>query len=33
VDLSVPAEKTKKVPKDDSLLDTARAVGTCLGIE
>ncbi|MDR1144166.1 MAG: 6-phosphofructokinase [Spirochaetaceae bacterium] len=31
VDLSVPAGKIKKVPKDDSLLDTAMAVGTCLG--
>ena len=32
VDLSVPAGKTKKVPKNDPLLDTAMAVGTCLGI-
>lgn len=32
VDLSVPAGKTKKVPKNDSLLDTAAAVGTCLGV-
>jgi 6-phosphofructokinase 1 len=32
VDLSVPAGKTKKVPKNDSLLDTAIAVGTCLGV-
>ena len=31
VDLSVPAGKTKKVPKTDPLLDTAAAVGTCLG--
>jgi 6-phosphofructokinase 1 len=31
VDLSVPAEKVKKVPQDDPLLDTAAAVGTCLG--
>ncbi|GHV84583.1 ATP-dependent 6-phosphofructokinase 3 [Spirochaetia bacterium] len=32
VDLSVPAGKIKKVPKDDPLLDTAAAVGTCLGV-
>ena len=32
IDLSVPAGKTKKVPKNDPLLDTAMAVGTCLGI-
>jgi len=32
VDLSVPAGKTKKIPKNDPLLDTAIAVGTCLGI-
>jgi len=32
VDLSVPAGKTKKIPKNDPLLDTAAAVGTCLGI-
>ena len=32
VDLSVPAGKTKKVPQDDPLLDTAIAVGTCLGV-
>ena len=32
VDLSVPAGKTKKVPTDDPVLDTALAVGTCLGI-
>ncbi|MCL1815608.1 MAG: 6-phosphofructokinase [Treponema sp.] len=32
VDLSVPAGKTKKVPRDDPILDTAMAVGTCLGI-
>jgi 6-phosphofructokinase 1 len=31
VDLSVPAGKTKRVPKTDPLLDTAIAVGTCLG--
>jgi 6-phosphofructokinase 1 len=32
VDLSVPAGKTKKVPSNDPLLDTAAAVGTCLGV-
>ncbi|MCL1927808.1 MAG: 6-phosphofructokinase [Treponema sp.] len=32
VDLSVPAGKTKKVPTDDPILDTAVAVGTCLGV-
>ena len=32
VDLSVPAGKIKKVPTDDPILDTATAVGTCLGI-
>ena len=31
VDLSVPAGKTKKVPTNDPILDTAIAVGTCLG--
>ena len=32
VDLSVPAGKTKLVPGSDPLLDTAAAVGTCLGV-
>jgi 6-phosphofructokinase 1 len=32
VDLSVPSGKIKKVPNDDPLLDTASAVGTCLGV-
>jgi len=32
IDLSIPAGKVKKVPLDDPLLDTAAAVGTCLGI-
>jgi 6-phosphofructokinase 1 len=32
VDLSVPAGKTKKVPHDHPMLDTAAAVGTCLGV-
>jgi 6-phosphofructokinase 1 len=32
VDLSIPAGKTKKVPTDDPILDTALAVGTCLGV-
>jgi 6-phosphofructokinase 1 len=31
VDLSVPAGKVKAVPPDHYLLDTAEAVGTCLG--
>jgi len=31
VDLSVPAGKTKTVPLDHYMLDTAMAVGTCLG--
>jgi 6-phosphofructokinase 1 len=31
VDLSVPAGKIKTVPPDHYMLDTARAVGTCLG--
>jgi len=32
VDLSVPEGKVKNVPEDHYMLDTARAVGTCLGI-
>ena len=31
VDLSVPAEKTKTVPRDHYMIDTALSVGTCLG--
>jgi 6-phosphofructokinase 1 len=31
VDLSVPADKIKTVPPDHYMLDTALAVGTCLG--
>jgi 6-phosphofructokinase 1 len=31
VDLSVPAGKTKPVPSGHYMLDTALAVGTCLG--
>jgi len=31
VDLSVPAGKIKLVPRDHPMLDTAMAVGTCLG--
>ncbi|MDR2375353.1 MAG: 6-phosphofructokinase [Treponema sp.] len=31
VDLSVPSEKVKNVPLDHYMLDTALAVGTCLG--
>ena len=33
VDLSVPEGKVKNVPLDHYLLDSARAVGTCIGIE
>ncbi|MCL2270352.1 MAG: ATP-dependent 6-phosphofructokinase [Treponema sp.] len=33
VDLSVPEGKVKNVPEDHYMLDTAIAVGTCLGIE
>ena len=32
VDLAIPAGKTKKVPKNDPHLETATAIGTCLGI-
>jgi 6-phosphofructokinase 1 len=32
VDLSLPAGKVKTVPLDHYMLDTARAVGTCLGV-
>jgi 6-phosphofructokinase 1 len=32
VDLSVPEGKVKSVPSDFYMLDTARAVGTCIGI-
>jgi 6-phosphofructokinase 1 len=32
VDLSVPEGKVKTVPPDHYMLDTAVAVGTCLGI-
>ncbi|MDR2516973.1 MAG: 6-phosphofructokinase [Spirochaetaceae bacterium] len=32
VDLSVPAGKVKPVPRDHYMIDTAMAVGTCLGI-
>jgi len=32
VDLSVPESKVKTVPLDHYMLDTARGVGTCLGI-
>jgi len=31
VDLSVPEGKVKNVPLDHNIIDTARAVGTCLG--
>jgi 6-phosphofructokinase 1 len=31
VDLSVPAGKVKSVPRDHYMLDSAAAVGTCLG--
>jgi 6-phosphofructokinase 1 len=33
VDLSVPEGKVKSVPENHYMLDTAMAVGTCLGIE
>ena len=32
VDLSVPAGKTKTVPTDHFMVDTALAVGTCMGV-
>ncbi|MDR1104813.1 MAG: 6-phosphofructokinase, partial [Treponema sp.] len=32
VDLSLPAGKVKTVPVDHFMLDTAKAVGTCLGV-
>jgi len=31
IDLSVPEGKVKNVPPDHYMVDTARAVGTCLG--
>jgi len=31
VDLSVPADKVKIVPRDDYMIDTALSVGTCMG--
>jgi len=31
IDLSVPAGKVKNVPTDHYMIDTARAVGTCMG--
>jgi 6-phosphofructokinase 1 len=33
VDLSVPEGKTKTVPTDHYMIDTAIAVGTCMGVE
>ncbi len=33
VDLIVPANKTKTVPENHFMIDTALAVGTCMGIE
>jgi 6-phosphofructokinase 1 len=33
VDLSVPEGKVKSVPADHYMIDTAIAVGTCMGIE
>jgi 6-phosphofructokinase 1 len=33
VDLSVPAGKTKQVPPDHYMIDTAASVGTCLGTD
>jgi 6-phosphofructokinase 1 len=32
VDLGVPAGKVKTVPPDHYMIDTAKAVGTCLGV-
>jgi 6-phosphofructokinase 1 len=32
VGLEVPAEKTKTVPQNHYMIDTAAAVGTCMGI-
>jgi 6-phosphofructokinase 1 len=32
VDLSVPEGKVKSVPHDHYMIDTARAVGTCVGV-
>ena len=32
VDLSIPADKTKTVPSDDYMIDTALSVGTCMGV-
>jgi 6-phosphofructokinase 1 len=32
VDLSVPAEKVKTVPRDHYMIDTALSVGACLGV-
>jgi 6-phosphofructokinase 1 len=32
VDLSVPAGKVKSVPQDHYMIDTAAAVGTCMGV-
>ena len=32
VDLSVPEDKTKTVPRDHYMIDTAMAVGACMGI-
>jgi 6-phosphofructokinase 1 len=32
VDLSVPANKTKTVPENHYMIDTALAVGTCMGV-
>jgi 6-phosphofructokinase 1 len=33
VDLSVPEGKVRHVPTDHYMIDTARAVGTCMGNE
>jgi 6-phosphofructokinase 1 len=33
VDLSIPEGKVKNVPVDHYMLDTAAAVGTCIGVE
>jgi 6-phosphofructokinase 1 len=31
IDLSIPAAKVKYVPEDHYMIDTALAVGTCMG--
>jgi 6-phosphofructokinase 1 len=33
VDLSVPAGGVKNIPRDHYMIDTALAVGTCMGFD